>query len=86
MSLQIVVKLIQRKRGRDLRSNNEPSNAEYNNNNNNNNIFIFFRQGTHQLHRYLLTTFAVPLLLRKVNNVAIFVPISSRKRDTREAV
>ena len=58
----------------------------YANNNNNNNIFIFFRQGTHQLHQYLLTTFAVPLLLRKVNNVAIFVPISSRKRDTREAV
>ena len=58
----------------------------YSNNNNNNNIFIFFRQGTRQLHRYLLTTFAVPLLLRKVNNVAIFVPISSRKRDTHEAV
>ena len=57
-----------------------------NNNNNNNNIFIFFRQGTRQLHRYLLTMFAVPLLLCKVNNVAIFVPISSRKRDTREAV
>ena len=33
-----------------------------------------------------LTMFAVPLLLRKVNNVAIFVPISSRKRDTHEAV
>ena len=49
-------------------------------------MFIFFRQGTRQLHRYLLTTFAVPLLLRKVNNVAIFVPISSRKRDTHEAV
>ena len=29
MSLLIVVKLIQRKRGRDLRSNNEPNNAEY---------------------------------------------------------
>ena len=59
---------------------------ENNNNNNNNNIFIFFRQGTRQLHRYLSTTFAVPLLLRKINNVTIFVSISSRKRDTREAV
>ena len=29
MSLLIVVKLIQRKRGQDLRSNNQPNNAEY---------------------------------------------------------
>ena len=57
-----------------------------NNNNNNNNIFIFFRQGTLQLHRYLSTMFAVPLLLRKINNVTLFIPISGRKRDTREAV
>ena len=55
-------------------------------NNNNNNIFIFFQQGTRQLHRYISTTFAVPLRLRKINNVTLFVPISGRKRDTREAV
>ena len=59
--------------------------SEFNNNNNNNNIFIFFRQGTRQLHGYLSTTFAVPLLLRNINNVTLFILISGRKRDTREA-
>ena len=53
---------------------------------NNNNIFIFFRQGTRQLHQCLSTMFSVPLLLRKNNNVTLFIPISGRKRDTREAV
>ena len=39
-----------------------------NNNNNNNNIFIFFRHSTRRLHGYLSTSFAVPLLLRNINN------------------
>ena len=60
--------------------------CDSNNNNNNNNIFIFFRQGTRQLHGYLSTMFAVPLLLRIINNVTLFIPISGRKRDTREAM
>ena len=40
--------------------------TESSDNNNNNNIFIFFRQGTRQLRQCLSTTFAVPLLLRKI--------------------
>ena len=33
----------------------------------------------------LSTSFAVPLFVRNINNVTLFVPIHSRKRDTREA-
>ena len=71
--------------GRHGSVNTRSEHYNNNNNNNNNNIFIFFRQSTRRLHGYLSTSFAVPLLLRNINNVTLFIPISSRKRDTREA-